>query len=212
MNTSRDEQVTGPEQTELLSDVPRQSHSSDELAFFRMWLRAPLVTATFLPSSRNLSRALAAAIDPSIPGAVLELGPGTGSVTAALVERGIAPERLVLMELMPEFSERLRDRYPSARVITGDAFSAPSLLAELALGPLSAVVSCLPLYGKPPSWRQKFLLDLLSLGGPGHRFVQATNFPASPIPIDNRTIEASSSSRIWLNVFPAVVWTYRLAK
>ena len=188
-----------------------QPRASDRMVFFRTWLRAPLVTATMFPSGRALSRALAAAVDPSVPGHVVELGPGTGPVTAALVELGIEPHRLVLIEVIPEFADRLRDRYPSARVITADAFEAPSLLRQLGLNPLAAAVSCLPLYSKPPEWRQKYLADLLSLGGLGHRFVQATNFRASPIPIERGRVEATSSARIWRNVFPAVVWTYRLA-
>jgi phosphatidylethanolamine/phosphatidyl-N-methylethanolamine N-methyltransferase len=192
----------------LETHAPRQA--SDRVVFFRTWLQAPFVTATMFPSSRALSRALAAAVDPRVPGYVVELGPGTGPVTAALVDSGIEPHRLVLIEVIPEFADRLRERYPSARVITGNAFEAPSLLRQLGLSPLAAVVSCLPLYAKSPEWRQNYLADLLSLGDDGHRFVQATNFRASPIPIERGRVEAVSSTRIWRNVFPAVVWTYRL--
>ena len=180
------------------------------MVFFGAWLRAPLTTAVMLPSGGELSRALAAAVDPSIPGAVVELGAGTGPVTAALIERGIAPDRLILIELNPTFCALLRERYPSAHVIAGDAFSAPSIIQELRARPVAAVVSCLPLYGKSPKWRQQLLFDLLHLGAPGTPFVQATYFPRSPIPIDPSTMVASASPRIWRNLFPAVVWTYRL--
>jgi phosphatidylethanolamine/phosphatidyl-N-methylethanolamine N-methyltransferase len=187
------------------------SEASDEFVFLRAWMRAPLVTAAMLPSGKVLSRTLAEAIDPAVPGPIVELGPGTGPVTAALVERGVSPERLILIEFLPEFCEVLRRRYPSARVIAGDAFSAPEILSNLNVGPLAGVVSCLPLYGKKPERRERLLHDLLQLGQKGMPFVQATNFPRSPIPFDPAVIAGEASPRIWLNMFPALVWTYRLA-
>jgi phosphatidylethanolamine/phosphatidyl-N-methylethanolamine N-methyltransferase len=192
------------------SNFYKRTQPSDELVFLRAWLRAPLATATMLPSGPQLSRALAATVDPKVPGAVVELGPGTGPVTAALVERGVAPDRLILIEFNPDFCRLLQERYPTARVIEGDAFAAPALVEKLKAAPLAAVVSCLPLYGKTPELRQRLLMDMLKLGAPGIPFVQATNFPRSPIPIDSSAMTASVSKRIWRNLFPALVWTYRL--
>lgn len=188
----------------------RDTDTSDEFMFLRAWLRAPLVTAAMVPSGKLLSRALAEAVDPAVPGPVVELGPGTGPVTAALVQRGVSPDRLILIEYLPEFCDLLRRRYPTARVIAGDAFAAPEFLRSLDVGPLAAVVSCLPLYGKTPERRLGLLQDLLQLGTTGMPFVQATNFPRSPIPFDEASIAGKASPRIWFNMFPAVVWTYRL--
>jgi len=193
------------------SGVLRESDTSDEFLFLRAWMRAPLVTAAMLPSGPFLSRAMAEAVDTAAAGPIVELGPGTGAVTAALVERGIAPERLILIEYLPEFCDLLRRRYPTARVIPGDAFEAPEIVKHLKVGPLSAVVSCLPLYAKTPEHRERLLYGMLELGPKGMPFVQATNFPRSPIPFDEATIAGSASPRIWLNMFPALVWTYRRA-
>ncbi len=204
--------MTKPAEGELgRSGFFREANSSDEFMFLRAWVRAPLVTAAMLPSGKLLSRALAAAVDPAIPGPVVELGPGTGPVTAALVERGVSPDRLILIEYLPEFCDLLRQRYPTARVIAGDAFAAPDILRSLNVGPLAAVVSCLPLYGKKPEERQRLLHELLELGTRGMPFVQATNFPRSPIPFDQASMAGDMSPRIWFNLFPALVWTYRLA-
>ena len=189
----------------------RDAEASDEFVFIRAWVRAPLVTASMLPSGRALSSAIAAAVDPAVPGAIVELGPGTGAVTAALVEQGVSPERLILIEFLPEFCELLRRRYPAARVIAGDAFDAPNILRHLKVAPLAAVVSCLPLYGKKPEYRERLLQELLRLGPKGMPFVQATNFSRSPIPFDPAAIAGAASPRIWFNLLPALVWTYRLA-
>jgi len=191
------------------SEFLREAESSDEFMFLRAWMRAPLVTAAMQPSGRALSRAVAAAVDPATPGAIVELGPGTGAVTEALVERGIEPERLILIEFLPEFCELLRRRYPGARVILGDGFDAHSILHHLSIAPLAAVVSCLPLYGKKPESRERLLHDMLRLGPTGMPFVQATNFSRSPIPFDPENIAGVASPRIWFNLLPALVWTYR---
>ena len=191
------------------SEFLRESEASDEFVFLRAWMRAPLITAAMLPSGRALSRAVAAAVNPSTPGAIVELGPGTGAVTAALVERGIQPERLILIEFLPEFCELLRRRYPAARVISGDAFDAASILRHLGVGSLAAVVSCLPLYSKKPEHRERLLHDMLRLGPSGMPFVQATNFARSPIPFDPQDVAGEPSPRVWFNLLPALVWTYR---
>jgi phosphatidylethanolamine/phosphatidyl-N-methylethanolamine N-methyltransferase len=187
----------------------REPYASDEFVFLRAWMRAPLVTAAMLPSGRALARAVAAAVDPATLGAIVELGPGTGAVTAALVERGIEPDRLILIEFLPEFCDLLHRRYPAARVVKGDAFDAPSLLRHLSVGPLAAVVSGLPLYSKKPERRERLLHDMLRLGPIGTPFVQATNFSRSPIPFDPEDIVGAPSPRVWFNLLPALVWTYR---
>ena len=202
--------MTKPAEGEFLGSRSYGHEARDELVFFREWLRAPFLTAAMLPSGPALSAAIAAAIEPRVRGPVVELGPGTGAVTAALIERGISPERLVLIEFIPEFCKLLQKRYPEARVIQGDAFAAPSIVGEMGLGPLAGIISCLPLYARPPEAREKLMLDLLRIGAPEAVFVQATNFPRSPIPIDVSQISAAPSKRIWRNMFPAVVWSYRL--
>ena len=191
------------------SELLRESDASDEFVFLRAWMRAPLITAAMLPSGRALSRAVAAAVNPSTPGAIVELGPGTGAVTTALVERGIQPERLILIEFLPEFCELLRRRYPAARIISGDAFEAASILRHLGVGSLAAVVSGLPLYSKKPEHRERLLHDMLRLGPSGMPFVQATNFARSPIPFDPQDVAGEPSPRVWFNLLPALVWTYR---
>jgi len=174
-------------------------------------MRKPFFTAAILPSGEALSRAMAAAVDPSQPGVFVELGAGTGPITAALVERGVSPERLILIEFLPVFCDVLRRRFPAAHVIAGDAFDAPSLLSALNVGPLAGIVSSLPLYSRRPEQRKHLLHELLQMGPLGIPFVQATNFARSPIPIDQTTIKGTRSSRIWTNSFPALVWTYRQA-
>ncbi len=66
------------------------------------------------------------------PGPVVELGPGTGAITNALIERGVDQKRLVLVEYNPGFCALLRDRYPHAKVVQGDAYTLRDSLLECA--------------------------------------------------------------------------------
>jgi phosphatidylethanolamine/phosphatidyl-N-methylethanolamine N-methyltransferase len=183
---------------------------SDELRFLRHWLLAPLTTGAQMPSGRRLAQAMAAAVDPQIPGWVIELGPGTGPVTRALIERGVAAERLLLVEANAEFCRLLSRRHPGARVVHGDAFAAVRRLRREGL-PVAAVVSSLPLMTLAPRRRLRLLHDCLRLMGPGGRFVQFTYAFRSPLPLAARGVRASAAPRVWWNLWPAKVWTYQRA-
>ena len=95
------------------------------------WLEKPLTVGAVAPSGKALARIMAGYIDPAAESPVVELGPGTGPVTEALVERGIDPARLILVEFDPQFCALLRERYPAATVVQGDAYSLRQTLAEV---------------------------------------------------------------------------------
>jgi phosphatidylethanolamine/phosphatidyl-N-methylethanolamine N-methyltransferase len=181
----------------------------DELRFIRSWLEKPLAIGAVAPSSRMLARRMARYVDPNTDGPVIELGPGTGPVTEALVARGIAPERLVLVEFNPHFCKLLRDRYPDATVVQGDAFQLGWLVRDLMRNPAAAVVSGLPLVIKPMRMRMRLLRDALELLRPSAPFVQFTYAMAPPIPRTVSGVTTEASERIWMNLPPARVWVYR---
>jgi phosphatidylethanolamine/phosphatidyl-N-methylethanolamine N-methyltransferase len=184
----------------------RNTRLDDEVRFLRSWFERPLTIGAVTPSSKVLARTMAHYVDPRSDGPVVELGPGTGPVTAALVEAGIAPSRLVLVEFNPAFCQILRGRYPDATLVQGDAYSLRRLLESLLLQPAAAVVSGLPLITKPIEMRLRLLRDAFDLMQPGAPFVQFTYSVVSPVP---RGFSAEASERIWLNIPPARVWVYR---
>ena len=77
----------------------------------------------------------------TLTGPVIELGPGTGAITNALIAHGVDQKRLVLVEYNPGFCALLRDRYPQATVVQGDAYALRDLLWNVLSAPASAVVS-----------------------------------------------------------------------
>ena len=181
----------------------------DEFRFFKSWIEKPFAIGAVTPSGKALARTMAGYVDPNIPGPIIELGPGTGPVTEALVAQGVDPARLVLVEFDPTFCRILAQRYPSATVVQGDAYGLRTLLDTLMREPAAAVVSGLPLFTKPLKLRLRLLFEAFSLMSPGAPFVQFTYAAYSPIPRALDRVKTQASERIWTNIPPARVWVYR---
>ena len=137
------------------------------------------------------------------------MGPGTGAITNALIEHGIDQKRLVLVEFNPGFCALLRDRYPQATVVQGDAYALRNSLGDVLDVPASAVVSGLPLVTQPMLKRLKLIRDAFVALAPGAPFVQFTYSVAPPIPESLPGVSTEASERIWIDLPPARVWVYR---
>lgn len=183
---------------------------SDVLPFLHAWVRNPRRVASIAPSGSRLAELLTKGISPET-GPVIELGPGTGAVTRALLARGVPQRDLTLVEFSADFARMLEERFPEASVLCVDA-------ARLARVPLlggaraGAVVSGLPLLTMPP--RQVF--GVLS-GVFGHlradgAFYQFTYGPWCPIPcriLERLGLEARRIGRVARNLPPASVYRIR---
>jgi len=192
-----------------LSIAKKTLRIDDEVQFLRSWIEKPLSTGAVVPSCKLLARAMARLVDTGIAGPIVELGPGTGPVTEALVERGVDPARLVLVEFNPVFCRMLRSRYPAATVVQGDAYRLKHLLGSLLREPAAAVVSGLPLFTTPLRTRLRLMSDAFGLLLPAAPFIQFTYAVVSPIPRNLPGAQARSTERIWRNLPPAQVWVYR---
>lgn len=181
----------------------------DEVRFLRSWIEKPLHMGAVMPSGRVLARTMAQYVDIDSSGPVIELGPGTGAITSALIERGVDQKRLVLVEYNPGFCALLRDRYPHAKVVQGDAYAFRNSLGKVLSAPAAAVVSGLPLVTKPVLTRVKLIREAFAALAPGAPFVQFTYSVAPPIPKSLPGVSTEASERIWMNLPPARVWVYR---
>lgn len=135
-------------------------------------------------------------------GRVLELGPGTGIVTQALLERGA---KLTAVEFDAPFAKVLRERFPGVRVIEGNAFRLSSLVGE---EKFDAIVSSLPLRNFAMEKREALIVDALSRLKPGAPFIQFSYGLAPPAPPPEGA-RVTLAARVWLNLPPAKVWVYR---
>ncbi|WP_062226699.1 class I SAM-dependent methyltransferase [Aureimonas frigidaquae] len=188
----------------------------DEATFLAGWLRKPLMTGAILPSSRGLCAAMAAKVPLAEAcdgrAAVLELGPGTGAVTRALLAHGIPEANLVLLEYASAFCTLLRKRHAGARVIEGDAYDPGGALRD-ALGGrrIAAIVSSLPLMTRPESEREAALGGYLSLLDCQAPFIQFTYALTMPVRAERIGARLDGVSWVARNLPPARVLVYRRA-
>ena len=141
--------------------------------------------------------------------AVIEIGAGTGAVTRALIERGVAQERLFAVELDPGLAAYLRQQFPLVNVLCGDAARLSELLPHGVRGCVSAVVSSLPLRNMKPEVRTAIVTAALKSLMPGGQLIQFTYRLRCPVPITSVRVTVERVQRIWNNVPPATVWRFR---
>lgn len=181
--------------------------------FFRQWLKNPLSMAAFSPSGRQLARAMVSQL-PVGAKRVIELGGGTGVFTRALLDHGIAPAELMVVELNETLHGLLQHRFPGVQVIRGDARELTQLTAQthfLDQGPVDAVVSGLGLLSMSRRMQRDILRSAFSVLAPQGRFIQFTYGPASPVSrelLGELGLGARRGSVAWINVPPATVYTY----
>jgi phosphatidylethanolamine/phosphatidyl-N-methylethanolamine N-methyltransferase len=189
----------------------KPSKADNDLALFlSRWIRAPLRIGALAPSSPHLGREMARAIDARAATLVVELGGGTGRITRALLDAGVAPEKLIVIENDEALASLLRVRFPQLRIILGDARDILSLLAPLGISHASAVVSGLPLLSMPHDVQQRIVEQAFALMGEDGTFVQFTYGPVSPVMGRARVgLIAEVTGRVWRNFPPASVWRYR---
>lgn len=185
--------------------------AADWFRFIGAWIRKPGVIGAVSPSGPALARLMAAGV-PKSPLPVLELGPGTGVVTRALIESGIAPERLILVEYQADFCKLLGERFPGVRVVNGDAYDLAGTLPAESGGPFAAVVSSLPLMVRPPAARRALVEDALRRTADGRGpLIQFSYAFTAPVPAAPGSFTVTPSAWVLANVPPARVWTYRRA-
>jgi phosphatidylethanolamine/phosphatidyl-N-methylethanolamine N-methyltransferase len=181
----------------------------DGWRFLKGALANPARIGAVVPSGVQLARAMAAQVPLQSALPVLELGPGTGSITRALVERLADPARLVLVEFDAGFHSRLAARFPGTRILRGDAFELRDALVDGAPTRYCAIVSGLPLLNFPAAKRQKLLADCFALLEEGGVFVQFSYGRKPPVPPVSGFWQVSSGDWLAMNMPPARVHVYR---
>jgi len=184
---------------------------SDFFRFFRSWISAPMRVAAVAPSSPVLARLITREIAPE-HAPVLELGPGTGVFTRALLARGVRERDLTLVEFGPEFARLLGVRFPEARVVSMDAadLASAGLFDET---PAGAVVSGLPLLSMPQAKVEAIVAGAFACLRPGAAFYQFTYGPRCPVPasiLDRLGLQAIQIGGTYRNMPPAAV--YRISR
>ncbi|MBR0799164.1 SAM-dependent methyltransferase [Bradyrhizobium jicamae] len=183
--------------------------AADFLQFFRSYVSNPRQVSAIAPSGRSLARLMTQEIVPG-SGPVIELGPGTGTFTKALLRRGVPESELLLVEYGSDFVRLLQARFPSARVLWMDARQLSQY--EPFVAPAAAVVSGLPLLTMSARKVIAILTGAFRHMQDGGVFYQFTYGPRCPVPrpiLDRLGLKASLVGRTALNIPPASVYRVR---
>jgi phosphatidylethanolamine/phosphatidyl-N-methylethanolamine N-methyltransferase len=187
--------------------LARQAARADLLPFLRAWLAAPLRVAAIAPSGPGLAKAITAEITAAtMP--VIEFGPGTGVFTQAILDAGVTPDQLIMIEAGGEFAALLRRRFPAVRIVEGSA----GALADVPLfgpGTVGAVISGLPILSMP----RPIVLAILGTafselrpGGAMYQFTYGFRCPVADSVLDVMGLKASRTATVLANAPPASVY------
>lgn len=181
----------------------------DELRFLKGWIDKPKAVGAIVPTSGVTARKMASVVNPHSGLPVLELGPGTGVITKAILQAGVKPESLWTIEYSSDFVDHLREHYPQVNVIQGDAFALDKTLGDQKDTVFDSVVSGVPLLNFPVAQRVAYIEDLLDRIPVGRPIVQLTYGPKSPVPAGKGNYTVEHFDFIIRNIPPTQLWIYR---
>jgi phospholipid N-methyltransferase len=186
----------------------------EHASFLAAFLRAPFRTGSVAPSSRWLAARMVKEAGLAGARTVVELGPGTGAITRAIVH-GLESEALLLaVEFNPAFAAALARDYPRALVVNDTAERLPAVLAAHGRDAADCVLSSLPFAAFPRAQQERLLDAALRALAPGGRFVTYAYLPAAWLG-PGRSLRRLLASRfpglattpvVWRNLPPAFVY------
>ena len=194
-----------------MTQVPAVEKSSglrEGFGFLRAWLRQPKSVGSVWPTSAPMARRMAGVIDLASGLPVLEIGPGTGTITKAILQTGLPHDLLWSLEYSKEFADRLKARYPSAHVVEGDAFALAKSLGAACPNQFDSAISALPLLNFPLETRVSFVEQVLDLLPAGRPLIQFSYGPKSPVPPGAGRYKVKRIGMVLRNIPPAQLWVF----
>lgn len=198
----------------MVENTPQKERSLKErivndFKFLRGWVKEPKATGSITPTSKMAARLMASLIptDSDLP--ILELGPGTGPITRAILEAGFDPAKLVSIEYNRDFHQHLQKAFPGVNFIQGDAFDLANTLSEYEGQEFRAILSGLPLLNFPAEKRSQYVEDGLRWLPKGAPFIQLCYGPKPPIRAKAGSYSVEPTKWVISNVPPARFWVYR---
>ncbi|MBO0663351.1 ribose ABC transporter permease [Jiella sp. MQZ9-1] len=192
-----------------MSRTTSQTPESDWLPFLANWVRSPIKMGAIAPSSRAYCSMMVSHATTDLDGPILELGPGLGVVTRALLTHGVAPERITSIEYEGDFARKLQQRFPKVNVIHGDGLDLDKTLGPVDSAPkYAAILFAIPIVNMPHARRQDLFARYFERLLPGGNLTQLSYMVTPPVRSLPGVFKTSSSKRVWSNIPPARVWIY----
>lgn len=195
-----------PTTSNTTEPAPAQGVSNPAM-FFRRWLANPMQMGSIVPSSPALCRRIVQQTRCAADEFVVELGAGTGVMSRALLDSGLPPHQLVVIEIVPDMADHLRRVLPGATVLQGDARLLPDILPAHVLGRIGTVICGIPLVLLPLAEQRRFI-SAIGAVAPGRGFLHYSYCVTSPISLSTHKLTAKREAWTPLNFPPASVWRY----
>lgn len=195
-----------------MTESPAQrtrSPFAEGVGFLRAWLNGPQTVGSIWPTGAPMAKRMASVIDVKSGLPVLEIGPGTGTITKAILDTGIAPSKVFAVEYSQEFVDKLRVKFPAINIVQGDAFSLNETLADANQTKFDCAISALPLLNFPPEARIAFIDDVLNRIPPGRPLIQFSYGPKAPVAAKSGKFCLERYDFVLRNIPPAQLWIYR---
>lgn len=173
------------------------------LFFLKEFLKNPRRIGAILPSSKWLAKEMVSHVCLT-GGIVVELGPGTGIITEALIQSGIDPRNIITIEYSSDLAKRLQKRFPDIQVIEGDASNLIDLLGKKA-SQVSSVISSLPLRLLPEKKARRIVDQISTLLPVGRKYIQYTYSMKQNFIYRPTRYSQVQSRKVWWNIPPAQV-------
>ncbi|PWL19508.1 SAM-dependent methyltransferase [Falsochrobactrum shanghaiense] len=181
----------------------------EEIRFFKGWIDGPKAVGAILPTSSITARRMASVIDIHSGLPVLELGPGTGVITKAILNHGVKPSDLYSVEYSQDFTEHLRKTFTGVNILQGDAFDLDAALGEKNNLQFDSIISAVPMLNFPMERRVWLVENLLARMPQGRPLIQITYGPMPPVPAGKGNYAVQHYDFVMRNVPPAQLWVYR---
>lgn len=203
----------------MKSNTSSLSHSDAQVAvakphgrlFLRKLLRHGLSVAAMKPASRSLAAAHCRHVDASRPQVIVEIGAGTGAVTAAVAQAMHKESQLIAVEIDLDFAAILRSRCPQATVLACDARELPAQLAAIGVSRIDLMISCIALPYVPRAVNEA-IFGCLDRMGDDSWFTQQTLVPLVYRRMYHRMFHEVTFRMVLANLPPGGVYHCRRLK
>ena len=195
-----------------MTETPAQrtrSPFAEGVGFLKAWMNGPQSVGSVWPTGAPMARRMASVIDVKSGLPVLEIGPGTGTITKAILDTGVAPGKVFAIEYSQDFVDKLRVKFPAINVVQGDAFNLEETLADENQTKFDCAISALPLLNFPSESRIAFVDDVLNRIPVGRPLIQFSYGPKAPVAAKSGKFSLERYDFVLRNIPPAQLWIYR---
>jgi phosphatidylethanolamine/phosphatidyl-N-methylethanolamine N-methyltransferase len=195
-----------------MSQNNHKRNYKNHLSFILTWIRSPRSIGAVIPSSKALSKAMAAQIELSARGDLVEIGAGTGVVTKEVLARLAGQKKLLVIERNEHFFNILHKIFPTTHLINDDAQNLMQILADQNITEVNAIISSLPLLSLPATIRGNIIAAMAQAIGENGRIIQFTYGLNSPIPQEllvQNQLKGECKKLVICNIPPAKIWVYQ---